>query len=230
MPLCLATAKSLGRHPGLNVRRVHYAGPPHDVFINHRGIDTKLNLSGLLFHRFSELNLRPFLDIKSMRPGEPLLEKLNEAIRGCKVGVAVFSPRYCESPHCLHELAMLRETKKRVIPIFCDVKPSQLQVVDDGNYSDMDLQRFSAALEEARDAVGLTFDTVRGYCVFAGSVVDVGVRTEYVGSGLEAAVTTDYLLITRREIYAANFFLQLALSSIADFDNSDIWMTRFVLA
>ncbi|KAI6703756.1 hypothetical protein NL676_012892 [Syzygium grande] len=143
MPLCLATAKglalhpslnihypaadkSLALHPGLNVRRVHHPGPPHDVFINHRGIDTKLNLSGLLFHRFSELNLRPFLDIKSMRPGEPLLEKLNEARRGCKVGVAAFSPRYCESPYCLHELAMLRETKKRVILIFCDVKPSQL--------------------------------------------------------------------------------------------------------
>ncbi|KAI6703754.1 hypothetical protein NL676_012890 [Syzygium grande] len=133
-PACLATAKGLALHPGWNVQRVHYPGPPHDVFINHRGIDTKLNLSGLLFHQFSELNLRPFLDIKSMRPGEPLLEKLNKTIRGCKVGWRVLAP-------------LLRVA---------------LQVVDDGNYSDMDLQRFRDALEEARDTVGLTFDTVRG--------------------------------------------------------------------
>ncbi|KAI6703758.1 hypothetical protein NL676_012894 [Syzygium grande] len=156
MPLCLATAKSLGRHPGLNVRRVHYAGPPHDVFINHRGIDTKLNLSGLLFHRFSELNLRPFLDIKSMRPGEPLLEKINEAIRGCKVGVACSRPAIASRPHCLHRLATLRGDQERVIPIFCDVKPSQLQVVDERELFDLDLQRFSAGLERRGTRIGLT--------------------------------------------------------------------------
>ncbi|KAK3433149.1 TIR-only protein [Eucalyptus grandis] len=161
----VATAKSLIHHRGRNLRQkiqMQVLRPPCDVFINHRGIDTKRNVSGLLFHYFSVHNLRPFLDSKNMRPGDSLYQKINEAICGCKVGVAVFSPNYCESPYCLHELAVLMENKKRVIPIFCDVKPSLLQVRDDGLCSDMDLQRFRDALEEARDTVGLTFDTTTG--------------------------------------------------------------------
>ncbi|KAF8031235.1 hypothetical protein BT93_D0441 [Corymbia citriodora subsp. variegata] len=161
----VATAKTLIHHRARDFRQrnpIQVLRPPCDVFINHRGIDTKRNVSGLLFHYFSVLNLRPFLDSKSMRPGDSLYQKINEAIRGCKVGLAVFSPHYCESPYCLHELAVLMENKKRVIPIFCDVKPSQLQVMDDGACSDMDLQRFRDALEESRDTVGLTFDTSSG--------------------------------------------------------------------
>ncbi|KAI3439940.1 TIR domain-containing protein [Psidium guajava] len=165
MQRSVATAKSLIHHRGHDLRRkiqVQVLRPTCDVFINHRGIDTKRNVSGLLGHYLGVLGHRPFLDSRSMRPGDSLFQKINEAICGCKVGVAVFSPRYCESPYCLHELAVLVENGKRVIPIFCDVKPSELQVMDDGICSDMDLQRFRDALDEARDTVGLTFDTSTG--------------------------------------------------------------------
>ncbi|KAL4278849.1 hypothetical protein GQ457_03G036970 [Hibiscus cannabinus] len=138
------------------------ARPPCDVFINHRGIDTKKNIAGLLDHRLFRLGLRPFLDSRNMKPGDKLFENINPAIRNCKIGVAVFSPNYCDSNFCLHELALLMESKKRVIPIFCDVKPSQLRVVDYGTSSPEQLQRFSRALEEAKYTVGLTFDTLTG--------------------------------------------------------------------
>ncbi|XP_030467821.2 probable 2' cyclic ADP-D-ribose synthase BdTIR [Syzygium oleosum] len=161
----VATAKSLIHHHGRDLRQkiqIQVLRPTCDVFINHRGLDTKRNVSGLLYQYFSVLHLRPFLDSKTMRPGDSLFQKINEAICGCKVGVAVFSPRYCESPYCLHELAVLMENKKRLIPIFCDVRPSQLQVPDDGISSEMDLKRFRDTLDEARDTVGLTFDTSTG--------------------------------------------------------------------
>ncbi|KAL9392548.1 hypothetical protein Peur_016468 [Populus x canadensis] len=136
--------------------------PPCDVFINHRCIDTKRTISGLLFDHLSRLRLHPFLDSKNMRPGDKLFDNIDRAIHECKVGVAVFSPRYCESYFCLHELALLMETKKRVIPIFCDVKPSQLHVKDNGLCPGEELQRFTYALEEAKYTVGLTFDTLEG--------------------------------------------------------------------
>ncbi|PON71021.1 TIR domain containing protein [Parasponia andersonii] len=138
--------------------------PPCDVFINHRGIDTKKTISGLLFYHLSMLRMRPFLDSKNMKPGDNLYEKINTAIRGCKLGVAVFSPRYCESPFCLHELALLMESKKRVIPIFCDVKPSELRVMNSPNasYSQSELERYEKALQEAKYTVGLTFDCIKG--------------------------------------------------------------------
>lgn len=56
------------------------------------------------------------------------------------------------------------ETGKKVVPIFCDVKPSELRVKDDGRSCPApDLEKFHLALEEAKCTVGITFDTVRGY-------------------------------------------------------------------
>lgn len=133
-----------------------------DVFINHRGIDTKRTISSLLHDRLRELGLHPFLDSRNMNPGDRLVDHIGRAIGECKVGVAVFSPRYCDSYFCLHELALMLESKKRVIPVFCDVKPSELRVPDDGRCSRYQLRRFRWALEEAKFTVGLTFDTLRG--------------------------------------------------------------------
>ena len=134
-----------------------------DVFINHRGIDTKKTVAGLLYYHLSRLGLRPFLDSQNMKAGDKLFDKIDTAIHNCKVGVAVFSPHYCDSYFCLHELALLMESRKRVIPIFCNVKPSELRVKDTINCPANELQRFNRALEEAKCTVGLTFDSSRGY-------------------------------------------------------------------
>ncbi|KAI4389918.1 hypothetical protein MLD38_002085 [Melastoma candidum] len=138
----------------------------HDVFINHRGVDTKRNVAGLIYHHLASLRLRPFLDCYSMKPGDSLRHEIGEAILGCKVGVAVFSPRYCESVSCLRELALLLEAEKKMIPIFCDVKPSQLQIVDiNGRFSgcsDEERLKFELALDEATGILGLSFDSSKG--------------------------------------------------------------------
>lgn len=134
-----------------------------DIFINHRGIDTKKTISGLLYDNFTRLRLNTFLDSKSLKPGDRLFVEINTAIKACGVGIAVFSPRYCDSYFCLHELTLLMENKKRVIPIFCDVKPSELCVKDDRTRPAAEIRRFRLALEEAKYTVGLTFDTLNGY-------------------------------------------------------------------
>ncbi|KAI3718871.1 hypothetical protein L6452_19756 [Arctium lappa] len=135
---------------------------PCDVFINHRGIDTKKNIAGLLYGHLMRLNLNPFLDSKNMKPGDKLFDKINTAIGGCKVGVAVFSPRYCQSYFCLHELARIMEAKKKVIPVFCDVKPSELIIKNHWRSPKHELDRFQSALDEAKYTVGLTFNSSKG--------------------------------------------------------------------
>ncbi|CAI9756868.1 unnamed protein product [Fraxinus pennsylvanica] len=135
---------------------------PCDVFINHRGTDTKRTMASLLYDHLCRLKLRPFLDNKNMKPGDKLFEKINDAINGCKVGVLVFSPRYCESYFCLHELALMMETKKKIIPIFCDVKPSELVVINNGSIPQKEVEKFNLAIEEAKYTVGLTFDSLKG--------------------------------------------------------------------
>lgn len=135
---------------------------PCDVFINHRGIDTKKTIASLLYDHLVRLRLNPFLDNKNMKPGDKLFDKIDNAIMRCKIGVAVFSPRYCDSYFCLHELALMVESHRKVIPIFCDVKPSELCVPNNGNVPNEDIQRFKTALEEAKYTVGLAFDSNQG--------------------------------------------------------------------
>lgn len=135
---------------------------PCDVFINHRGIDTKKNVAGLIYDELVRMKLRPFLDSKSMKPGDKLFDKIDSGIRNCRLGIAVFSPTYCESYFCLHELSLIMDCKKRVIPIFVDVKPSEL-LVKNGVCPPREVERFNLALQEAKFTVGLTFDSIHGY-------------------------------------------------------------------
>ncbi|CAA0815952.1 Toll-Interleukin-Resistance (TIR) domain family protein [Striga hermonthica] len=133
-----------------------------DVFINHRGTDTKRSFASLLYDHLFHLKIRPFLDNKTMKPGDKLFEKIDTAIRSCKIGVAIFSPRYCESYFCLHELALMTELRKKVIPVFCDVRPAELRVLDNGKMSKEEFERFSLALEEAKYTMGLVFNSQKG--------------------------------------------------------------------
>nr|XP_004244365.2 TIR domain-containing protein-like [Solanum lycopersicum] len=137
---------------------------PCDVFINHRGNDTKRTIASLLYDHLTRLRITSFLDNKNMKPGDKLFDKIDSAIDECKIGVAVFSPRYCDSYFCLHELALFVESKKKLIPIFCDVKPSELRVSKSNNIQleSKQIERFNFALEEAKHTVGLDFDTNKG--------------------------------------------------------------------
>ncbi|KAL2244804.1 disease resistance protein LAZ5 [Sesamum indicum] len=174
-----AVVSNIGRHI-LRSKAVEWqqkSVPPCDVFINHRGVDTKRNVAGLLYHHLRSLRLRPFLDSKSMKPGDKLFDKIDVAIRECKVGIAVFSPMYCDSYFCLHELSLMTECGKKIVPVFCDVKPSELRVKDDGSCPPKDLDKFRSALEEAKNTVGLTFDTLRGdWAEFLANATDVVIK------------------------------------------------------
>ncbi|XP_043687436.1 TIR-only protein-like [Telopea speciosissima] len=164
MAMQRSLAKHLGRKLLVNNRsdRKQPMARSCGVFINHRSIDTKRSVAGLLYDYFLRLNLHPFLDSKNMKPGDKLFEHIDSGIRSCKIGVAIFSPTYCNSYFCLHELALLMECKKKVVPIFFNVKPSELAVLDDGICPAKELQRFRGALEEAKYTVGLTFDSSNG--------------------------------------------------------------------
>jgi hypothetical protein len=142
----------------------------YDVFINHRGVDTKRTVARLLYDRLEQVSggrVRSFLDNMSMRPGDRLEERIDDAIRECGVAVAIFSKHYCDSEFCLHELAMLVEARKTIIPIFYDIKPSELilpeAVVDSKEHLPRDIERFRFALRQAKYTVGLTYDSATGY-------------------------------------------------------------------
>lgn len=142
--------------------------PPYDVFINHRGADTRHTVARLLHDRLLQASggrVRTFLDSVSMRPGDRLVERINQGMGQCKVAVAIFSERYLDSEFCLHELAALVEARKAIVPIFYGVKPSALvlpQAVVDA-HAPRDVERLRAALRQAKYTVGLAYDPATGY-------------------------------------------------------------------
>ncbi|KAI4324739.1 hypothetical protein MLD38_030196 [Melastoma candidum] len=101
---------------------------------------------------------------ESLKPGERNLEAIDKAIHGYEVGVLIFSPNYGESLYCLDELVQLMETGKPLLPIFCDIEPSELRVGERQvqRSSVEQAKKWADALEEAKGITGLRFNSHAG--------------------------------------------------------------------
>ncbi|KAG0579103.1 hypothetical protein KC19_4G073200 [Ceratodon purpureus] len=104
--------------------------PKYDVFLNHRGPDSKRTFISHLYEALCEAGHPPFLDAKSLVKGTAAFSSINEAISGTLVHVAILSPRYAESKYCLNELCEMLATGKPIIPVFYNVKPKDLRHVE----------------------------------------------------------------------------------------------------
>lgn len=144
----------------------------YQVFINHRGPDTKNNLASLIYHNLSSFGLRVFLDKEELRTGNTVYPAIRGAISSASVHIAIFSENYAHSRWCLDELCwILRSSHERkVLPVFCDVQPVDLRYIERGCYADafyrhqqhgrvsMEvLEGWKEALREAANISGLLF-------------------------------------------------------------------------
>ncbi|GLJ31256.1 hypothetical protein SUGI_0626880 [Cryptomeria japonica] len=94
--------------------------PPtaYDVFINHRGKDTKQSLASLAYDSLQNRGFKVFLDKKSLGVGQYIPEAITCAIRRAYVHVVILSPTFAESEWCLDELCLLIQTGAPIIPMF----------------------------------------------------------------------------------------------------------------
>ncbi|GLJ38792.1 hypothetical protein SUGI_0790800 [Cryptomeria japonica] len=99
----------------------------YEVFINHRGIDTKHTLATSIYNALKGIGLKVFLDEKELELGDCITAEIEEAMRTSLIHIAIFSPRYAESPWCLAELTYMLKTGTTIIPVFYDVEPSDLR-------------------------------------------------------------------------------------------------------
>ncbi|KAD3066852.1 hypothetical protein E3N88_34732 [Mikania micrantha] len=65
--------------------------PACDVFINHRGVDTKRSIASLLYHQLLLSRIPSFLDNKNMKPGDKLFENIDSAIMGNWADVVTYA-------------------------------------------------------------------------------------------------------------------------------------------
>ncbi|XP_059072503.1 TMV resistance protein N isoform X2 [Cryptomeria japonica] len=107
----------------------------YDVFINHYGEDVKYTLATNIHDKLTALGFSVFLDVYSLELGDVIPAHIEEAMRTASLHIAIFSPKYVESPWCLAELAYMLNTPNRVIPVFYRVDPSDLRWVGKGKGS-----------------------------------------------------------------------------------------------
>lgn len=120
----------------------------YDVFINHRGPDVKKTLASHLYHGLVECGLRVFLDIEEMHEGDSLTSQIEGAIRTAFVHIAIFSGTYAKSRWCLDELVLMLESGRIIIPVFHNVKPSEL-TLKNGKY-DEHLRELEKEIDEGK--------------------------------------------------------------------------------
>ncbi|KAH9303671.1 hypothetical protein KI387_008075 [Taxus chinensis] len=111
--------------------------PSFHVFINHRGPDVKKTLASLIHRELNKFGLRVFLDKQELQTGYLLTPAITKAITSASVHIAIFSPKYAESAWCLNELlCMLDCLGAKIIPIFYDIRPSDLRYINKGPYAE----------------------------------------------------------------------------------------------
>ncbi|GLJ33404.1 hypothetical protein SUGI_0672270 [Cryptomeria japonica] len=100
----------------------------YDVFINHQG-EVKEKLVRPLHKSLEEKGIPVFLDSAALKTGDHFPAALEQAINSSVVQIAIFSEQYCGSHWCLDELVFMLQTKAMIIPVFYDVKPSDLRYI-----------------------------------------------------------------------------------------------------
>ncbi|GLJ31250.1 hypothetical protein SUGI_0626590 [Cryptomeria japonica] len=127
--------------------RCHYLVPTsaYDVFINHRGKDTKQFLASSLYDNLQNRGFRVFLDKSSLRVGQYVPEAITCAIRRAAVHIVILSPNYAESEWCLDELYLLIQTGAPIVPVFWKVRPSEDRMEDENGVYAKDFRKHKKA-------------------------------------------------------------------------------------
>ena len=102
-----------------------------DVFICHRGPDTKLTFASHLYEASKNAGISAFFDIESLVKGEDSWKCIERVISTKPIALVIFSKTFAESEWCLKELHLFlkRLPHVEVIPIFYDVRPEDVKML-----------------------------------------------------------------------------------------------------
>ncbi|KAH7404748.1 hypothetical protein KP509_15G041000 [Ceratopteris richardii] len=107
----------------------------YDVFICHRGTETKRNLVSVLNGMLGLKGITSFVDYE-MTEGTRINPAIEDAIKNSYVHIVILSPEFANSKWCLEELFQIMSMQssagtshrpRKVIPIFCDGERSMLR-------------------------------------------------------------------------------------------------------
>lgn len=103
----------------------------YDVYLSFQREDTRKSFTDHLYFALKDAEVNVFIDDDQVRRGASLEKDLNQAIKGSKIAVIVFSRGYAASRWCLDQLVKIMECRRAlgqiVFPIFYDVDPSDVR-------------------------------------------------------------------------------------------------------
>lgn len=105
----------------------------YDVFLSFRGEDTRKGFVDHLYATLHEKGIHTFRDDDELKRGKSISPELDNAIKGSKFVVVIFSPNYANSSWCLDELvkaveyAEKQKPAKTLFPVFYGVDPSDVR-------------------------------------------------------------------------------------------------------
>ncbi|GLJ16848.1 hypothetical protein SUGI_0290400 [Cryptomeria japonica] len=114
----------------------------YDVFINHRGPDSKQTLAASIYHALKLMGLEVFLDEPELDLGDSIPSEIQHAIATSFLHIAILSPRYAESTWCLEELSLMFKTGQTIIPVFYNVDVNDIRWIK-GRYA-QEFSKFEA--------------------------------------------------------------------------------------
>ncbi|GLJ05933.1 hypothetical protein SUGI_0028520 [Cryptomeria japonica] len=132
-----------------------------DVFINY-GPDVETALALQLYNSLQQDGIQAYLDSQETQLGD----SLSSIIFSAAVHIAILSPQYAESPECLAKLALIFQTKARIIPLFYSVQPSDFRYIkkrveeafskhgEKGKYPNYDIQQWKDCLQNVAGIKG----------------------------------------------------------------------------
>lgn len=107
----------------------------YDVFVNYHGLKVKKTVASHLQRCLSRNGLRVFPDQQELQCCDNFNSQIDmeRVFPKAAVHIAIFSTNYAESSRCLNELVLMVQSGSTVIPVFYDVKVSDLRWTKEGN-------------------------------------------------------------------------------------------------
>ncbi|XP_074274478.1 uncharacterized protein LOC141598663 [Silene latifolia] len=143
--------------PSLLTTRLNY-----DVYLSFRGVDTRQTFTQSLYTALQAKGLRVFIRGSDIETDDVI----EAAVIDSAIAVAIISANYGGSYGCLDELCKIFECRKRVIPVFYRIQPSDIRwqegdfgegfwsMVHEYQKSQHDEQRWKKALLDAGNISG----------------------------------------------------------------------------
>ncbi|KAH7307171.1 hypothetical protein KP509_22G048700 [Ceratopteris richardii] len=145
----------------------------YDIFVCHRGPDTKRNVVSVLSGMLRSKGITCFVDYQ-MEYGTHANSEIDAAIRSSRVSIIILSPNFATSKWCLNEVDQIirkgvtggPSAAHKVVPVFYDVHSIGQQATDTRYHvpkvnraDNAEIKNWGKALKDVYDLQGFIYDS-----------------------------------------------------------------------